>query len=553
MKKKNVEHRNEQALNYNKSASVPTNLPSAAPNSPQTPIQSQNSPYIIRGQISMQPTAPYSQPTPTNQQQYYQQPLSQQPLPQQSYNNPVPPMPKQGSYASLPNSVRKDVLTNNVVNSIFDNDMFSSQPKPSTPTPQNRSANGNFVPAPEPIPDHIFDLPKTLLPSPSPNLPPFHQAPSTTPYPLQPVTNIYPPSIPPRPNQPTQPNQPSQNTRDELFKLQAPRQLNQPIMQQPIQPVQQIPAQTPVQQRPQSVNQPAPVAPDRNIKTQSQYNLPQPPNVKPNLPVPQTQAPPPPVPQSPAPIAPQPVSQVHPPKATAVNPPVQSIPVSQPTTQIAPSQPTQWKTPQVPQTKTAPVVFPDPPFATEPLRPEPAPITPQHQPSQVIQPVSAAPAMPAALPEPTKIAEPVAQPIQKSTTEDILTDEVLSLPSPCLSSIFVPPREGGVQITQKTQKMQEKLCLRYINAYLSQRGISVSNLTSDLTNGVHFIILVECITQIPLAEDTAANCTISPTTKNQYYLNFYYALLHLYQLSKPLPEISISGMLFSFLSFSISF
>jgi len=188
---------------------------------------------------------------------------------------------------------------------------------------------------------------------------------------------------------------------------------------------------------------------------------------------------------------------------------------------------------------------------TEPVKPVPEPETkrPVHVPTEptpiqsvheekpkipVVEPV--APVTPVAAPE-THI-----KPVQ-ANTPTTASVSVESLPSPFAADLFIPPRDGGVGETPKARIMQEKLFFRYVNAYLSQRGVTMAAFDPDFLNGVFFIMLVETVSHTPLPDSLTSKCKINPTTREEFHLNFHYAAQHLHDIGKPLPVCSISGVL----------
>ena len=127
------------------------------------------------------------------------------------------------------------------------------------------------------------------------------------------------------------------------------------------------------------------------------------------------------------------------------------------------------------------------------------------------------------------------------TPQIIFSPSVLSLPDPCVS-VFIPPRDGGVPETPKTRIMQEKLFIRWVNYYVQQRGIVLENLTTEFSDGVIFIHLLECYTRVLITEETKAYCTPFPASSDDKYMNFYSGLCHLAYLQKPMPPTNIQRL-----------
>lgn len=129
----------------------------------------------------------------------------------------------------------------------------------------------------------------------------------------------------------------------------------------------------------------------------------------------------------------------------------------------------------------------------------------------------------------------------KPTQPSSASVDVNSLPSPFAQDLFIPPRDGGVGESPKTRLMQEKLFFRYVNAYLGQRGISINAFNPDFLNGVFFIMLIEAVTHTPLPDAITSKCKIDPKSRDDYYLNFHYAIQHLKDIGKGLPQVSLKG------------
>ena len=413
--------------------------PVVQPAAGQPPAAQAQQPQAVLHPAATQP----AQPAPTQHAAVLQAKEAAKPLPNT----------KQGSFISLPTSVKKDMMTKNVIDSIFDdplNDMFSTPAKPPPKSPAKPPLTHKAAPAHSPI---------TKKPS-TGNIDDIFSSPSPT----QP---------PPFVAEPAPPKQPL------LSVKQAPK---------PAQPAGKVPMNDSLDDIPET--EPLPdilVASSENLLSN--------------------------------------ISDFH--SMNQSNEEIINSFVTLPS--LTPAEPQHPK----PAAKELEKVTET--FASLSHNDPPAP-TYQEQPP--VQPV----ALPAAVVEQKKEA-PVPQPVPSSTT---ISDELLNLPSPCSNMIFVPPRTGGVEETPKIRLMQEKLFLRYVNAYLIQRGVSISDFKSDFANGVFYVILVECVTQIPLSDSLSMYCSITPSSPDQSFCNFYYALLHLYQVQRAMPEINISSLSFSF-------
>ena len=189
-----------------------------------------------------------------------------------------------------------------------------------------------------------------------------------------------------------------------------------------------------------------------------------------------------------------------------------------------------------PSTQTPPAT-PTHQTPPQPTNITPAQLTPIPQPSMT-------PSVPQPTPQPSVPETPVQVPVVKAPVINLVTvnPTILSYPDPCVS-VFVPPRDGGVQESVKTRKMQEKLFVRWINYYVGQRGIIVENLATEFADGVVFIHLLECYTRVLITDETKAYCTPYPANNDEKYLNFYSGLVHLAYLQKPVPPINIIRMI----------
>eukprot|EP00339_Tiarina_fusa_P010015 CAMPEP_0117011734 /NCGR_PEP_ID=MMETSP0472-20121206/10029_1 /TAXON_ID=693140 ORGANISM="Tiarina fusus, Strain LIS" /NCGR_SAMPLE_ID=MMETSP0472 /ASSEMBLY_ACC=CAM_ASM_000603 /LENGTH=472 /DNA_ID=CAMNT_0004714629 /DNA_START=29 /DNA_END=1444 /DNA_ORIENTATION=+ len=177
--------------------------------------------------------------------------------------------------------------------------------------------------------------------------------------------------------------------------------------------------------------------------------------------------------------------------------------------------------PQIPEQKeVAPIPVVQPVIPVQEKIPEPAPIvTPTPDPSPVVSAPDPVPARP---------------------TNAVSID---SLPSPYDENLFIPPRDGGMGETPKARVMQEKLFFRFVNAYLGQRGMSMSAFDPEFLNGVLFIMLVETVSHTPLPDSLSSQCKVNPQTREDYHCNFHFAIQHLKEIGKPLPVLSIKGVL----------
>ena len=204
---------------------------------------------------------------------------------------------------------------------------------------------------------------------------------------------------------------------------------------------------------------------------------------------------------------------------------------------------------EIPQPEPFPVALLDNVKPTTPEHvahiPEPKPnpvLKPEPKPEPVKVPIRKEEKLPEKKQE-TEAAPPVKTPVTPDTP--IVTPaSIESLPSPFAADLFIPPRDGGMGETPKARVMQEKLFFRFVNAYLSQRGMSINAFDPDFLNGVLFIMLVETVSHTPLPDSLTAKCKINPTTREEFHLNFHYAAQHLKDIGKPLPVLPISGLCF---------
>ena len=162
-------------------------------------------------------------------------------------------------------------------------------------------------------------------------------------------------------------------------------------------------------------------------------------------------------------------------------------------------------------------------------------VLPQTTPTQVVHQPEIVP--------PTPLPLPSVQ-IQKFN----ISPHIMSMTSPCVENSFIPPRDGGFVETPKVRMMQEKLFIRWINYYVSQRGVFVENLAHEFADGVVFIHLLECYTRVLISDEMKAYCTPFPSSDDEKYLNFYSGFAHLAYLQKPIPPVDILSLYFFFLS-----